>query len=265
MPVPGSPNDPNDPCDDERPSLRRRPSQRRSARRVERMLDACAELLDEVGYEALSTTRIADRADVAIGSVYQFFPDKRAITQALTQRNVELFISRVGRRFMTEHYPGWWQAVDAIIDEYVDMHRSVPGFRSLRFGDAVDLNLLDSVSENNVVIAGRLRGLILDEFGMADSEELDLSLTVAVEAGGAVLALAFRRDVNGRSPLIDEAKRLIREYLSSQLRGQRGGRPGIADCSRRPDRADRSVNPGHADLADRPEQAADRHGQERRV
>ncbi|MFC4529800.1 TetR family transcriptional regulator [Sphaerisporangium dianthi] len=206
--------------------LRRKPSQRRSARRVERMLDACAELLDEVGYEALSTTRIADRADVAIGSVYQFFPDKRAITQALTQRNVELFIARVGRRFMTEDYTGWWHAVDAIIDEYVDMNRTIPGFRFLRFGDAVDLNLLDSSSENNTVIAGRLRGLLLAEFGMADSEELDLCLTVAVEAGGAVLTLAFRRDPAGWPPLVEEAKRLIRGYLSSQLRSHGDGRPG---------------------------------------
>ncbi|GGK99021.1 TetR family transcriptional regulator [Sphaerisporangium melleum] len=204
--------------DDDQMPLRRRPSQRRSLRRVERMLDACAELLDEVGYEALSTTRIAERANVAIGSVYQFFPDKRAITQALTQRNVDLFISRVGKRFMTEDYSGWWHAVDAIIDVYVEMHRSVPGFHALRFGDAVDLNLLDSVAENSTVIAGRLRGLLLAEFGMADSEELDLCLTVAVEAGGAVLALAFRRDPSGDPPLVTEAKRLIRGYLSSQLR-----------------------------------------------
>lgn len=215
----------SDQCDDDQQQpLRRRPSQRRSARRVERMLDACAELLDEAGYDALSTTRIAERASVAIGSVYQFFPDKRAVTVALTQRNVELFISRVGRRFMIEQYDRWWHAVDAIIDEYVDMHRTVPGFRALRFGDAVDLNLLDSASENNMVIAARLRALLLADFGMADSEELDLSLTVAVEAGGAVLTLAFRRDPQGAQPLIDEAKRLIREYLSSQLKSMQRAR-----------------------------------------
>ncbi|NUW44780.1 TetR family transcriptional regulator [Nonomuraea rhodomycinica] len=198
--------------------LRRRPAQRRSARRVERMLDACAELLDEIGYESLSTTRIADRAGVAIGSVYQFFPDKRAITQELTRRNVELFVSRVGRRFMEEDYVGWWEAVDAIIDEYVDMHRTVPGFKSLHFGDVVDLNLLDSDSDNNTVIAGRLRGLLLQEFGLADSHELDVAVLVAVEAGDAVLKLAFRRDPHGEPEIIAAAKQLIRGFLSRQLR-----------------------------------------------
>ncbi|MGC5009455.1 TetR/AcrR family transcriptional regulator [Streptosporangium sp. DT93] len=197
--------------------LRRRPTQRRSARRVERMLDACADLLDEIGYDALSTTRIAERAGVAIGSVYQFFPDKRAIAQAVTRRHVESFVSRVGNRFLSEDYAGWWDAIDAIIDEYVEMHRTVPGFRSLHFGDVVDLNLLDPESDNNTVIAGRLRGLLLQEYGLADSEEFDLAILVAVEAGDAVLKLAFRRDPNGAPELVTEAKRLIRGYLSRQF------------------------------------------------
>ncbi|GLW08907.1 TetR family transcriptional regulator [Microtetraspora sp. NBRC 13810] len=182
------------------------------------MLDACAELLDEVGYEALSTTRIAERAGVAIGSVYQFFPDKKAITQALTRRNVELFAAGVGRRFLLEDFRGWWDAVDVIIDEYVDMHRSVPGFRSLHFADVMDLNhTLDTVADNNTVIAGRLRELLLREFGMADSAELDLAMMVAVEAGDAVLKLAFRHDQDGAPEIVDEAKRLVRGYLSNLL------------------------------------------------
>ncbi|MBB2908999.1 AcrR family transcriptional regulator [Streptosporangium becharense] len=199
--------------------LRRRPTQRRSARRVERMLDACADLLDEVGYDALSTTRIAERAGVAIGSIYQFFPDKRAIAQAVTRRHVEEFVSRIGRRFISEEYGGWWDAVDAIIDEYVEMHRTVPGFRSMHFGDVVDLNLLDAVSDNHAVIAGRLRGLLLQEYGFTDSEDLDLAVLIAVEAGDAVLKLAFRRDPNGAPEIVSEAKRLIRGYLSRQLVG----------------------------------------------
>ncbi|WP_233507858.1 TetR/AcrR family transcriptional regulator [Spongiactinospora gelatinilytica] len=197
--------------------LRRRPAQRRSARRVERMLDACAELLDELGYEALSTTRIAERAGVAIGSIYQFFPDKRAIAQAVTRRNVELFAARVGRRFLSAEFEGWWDAVDAIIDEYVDMHRRVRGFRSLHFADVIELNLLDSVADNNTVIAGRLRGLLLQEFGLADSEELDQAMLVAIEAGDAVLKLAFRRASQGDPQFVAEAKTLIRGYLSSHL------------------------------------------------
>ncbi|MEV4646193.1 TetR family transcriptional regulator, partial [Saccharopolyspora sp. NPDC049357] len=47
--------------------LRRKPVQQRSAQRVERMLAATAGLIDEVGYDGLTTTLIAERAGVAVG------------------------------------------------------------------------------------------------------------------------------------------------------------------------------------------------------
>ncbi|MGH7998179.1 MAG: TetR/AcrR family transcriptional regulator, partial [Brasilonema sp.] len=70
-------------------SMRRQPKQKRSQKRVDRILDAAAEVFDEVGYEAATTHAIATRADTAIGSLYQFFPDKLAIFHALELRHVE--------------------------------------------------------------------------------------------------------------------------------------------------------------------------------
>src|SRR5213592_4347702 len=97
--------------------LRRVPVQGRSVARVARMLDACAELVDEIGYEALTTTLLAERAGVAIGSVYQFFPDKRALVQALTMRHLETYLARVTARLDGAPLSHWWEAVDAAIDE----------------------------------------------------------------------------------------------------------------------------------------------------
>src|SRR5688572_24466470 len=108
--------------------LRRVPVQGRSVARVARMLDACAELVDDVGYDGLTTTLLAERAGVAIGSVYQFFPDKRAIVQALTLRSLEAYLTRLGDRLAADEFAHWWDAVDAAIDEYIAMHRTVPGF-----------------------------------------------------------------------------------------------------------------------------------------
>src|SRR3954466_1372200 len=84
--------------------LRRVPVQGRSVARVARMLDACAKLVDELGYDGLTTTLLAERAGVAIGSVYQFFPDKRAIVQALTMRNLEAYLQRLGARIAEERF-----------------------------------------------------------------------------------------------------------------------------------------------------------------
>ncbi|WP_436852756.1 TetR/AcrR family transcriptional regulator [Nocardiopsis dassonvillei] len=193
--------------------------------RVQRMLDCCAELLDEVGYDNLSTTRIAERAGVAIGSVYQFFPDKKAITQALGLRFLDQFGTRVTERLADASFSHWTLAVDAVVDEYIDMHRHVPGFRSLHFGDIVDTRLLNGGTDNNRVISIRLRRIIVSVTGIPDNEELDRAIDVAVEAADAVLKLAFRDDPEGDPALVREAKHLVSSYLSHFSQRNGGDHP----------------------------------------
>lgn len=183
------------------------------------MLDACAEILDESGYDVLSTTRIAQRAEVAIGSVYQFFPDKRAVAQALALRNLEVFGDRVSERLAEGTFADWSDTVGAIIEIFVDMHRTVPGFSVLRFGDVADLNLLDEAADNNAVVADRLRGLIVQAFGLPDSPDLARAVAIAVEAGDAVLKMAFRSDPNGDPAILVEAERLLHSYLALHIEG----------------------------------------------
>lgn len=197
--------------------LRRVPVQGRSVARVQRMLDACAEIVDEVGYEGLTTTVLAERAGVAIGSVYQFFPDKRAVVQALIQRNLEAYLRRLAERLTAAELSGWWDGVDSAIDEYIHMHRTVPGFRTLHFGDIVDVHLLDADRDNNAVIAGQLAGVLVAQFGMPDTARLRFSLVIAVEAADALIKLAFRRDADGDEQVLAAAKTLIRGYLHREV------------------------------------------------
>lgn len=199
--------------------LRRVPVQGRSVARVQRMLDACANLVDEVGYDGLTTTLLAERAGVAIGSVYQFFPDKRAVVQALTQRNMEAYLQRLADRFAGGDFTHWWDGVDAGIDEYIAMHRMVPGFRTLHFGDVVDVHLLDDDRDNNAVIADRLARVLVGQFGVADTPRLRFALQIAVEAADALIKLAFRREPDGDDRVLGEAKALIREYLYRHVDG----------------------------------------------
>ncbi|MBM0275590.1 TetR family transcriptional regulator [Micromonospora tarensis] len=188
------------------------------------MLDACAELVDEVGYEGLTTTLLAERAEVAIGSVYQFFPDKRAIVQALTLRTMESYLQRLDERFASDEMTHWWDGVDAGIDEYITMHRTVPGFRTLHFGDVVDLHLLDEQRDNNGVIADQLARVLTERFGLTDVPQLRFVLEIAVEAADALIKLAFRRKSDGDERVLQEAKALIREYLHRQVDGPESGR-----------------------------------------
>jgi AcrR family transcriptional regulator len=198
-------------------ALRRVPVQGRSVARVQRMLDACAAIVDEMGYEGLTTTLLAERAGVAIGSVYQFFPDKRAVVQALTQRNLEAYLQRLSDRLTAAELTDWWDGVGAAIDEYIHMHRTVPGFRTLHFGDVVDVHLLDDKRDNNTVIAEQLAEVLVAKFPVPDADDLRFALAIAMEAGDALIRFAFRRDVKGDEQVLTEAKALVRDYLHRQF------------------------------------------------
>ncbi|MEU6984431.1 TetR family transcriptional regulator [Streptomyces sp. NPDC046324] len=116
------------------PSLRRTPVQQRSAERLARILDACAELLDETGYEQLSTRAVAARAGVPIGSVYRFFGNKRAMADALAHRNLDRYAARIGARLAAAGRADAFSAIDSVLDEYIAMKRTVPGFALVDFG-----------------------------------------------------------------------------------------------------------------------------------
>lgn len=69
--------------------MRRQPRQQRGREKVQKILAAAAIVFEEVGYTAATTQLIADRAGAAIGSLYQFFPDKAAIFNAMELRHLE--------------------------------------------------------------------------------------------------------------------------------------------------------------------------------
>lgn len=191
--------------------------QERSTRRVTAMLDACADILAESGYEGLTTTLVAERAGVAIGSVYQFFPDKRALALALSQRNVEVFLTRVTTMFSERSFPTWWDGVEAVIDTYLDMHRAVPGFSVVQFGDEIGVRLIDPDRDNTMAIAENLTTLLAGTFKITPDPELPFVVANAVEFGDALFRLAFRRDPAGDQATLDDAKWLMRIYLDRHV------------------------------------------------
>ncbi|MGW0735736.1 TetR/AcrR family transcriptional regulator [Streptomyces sp. NPDC002851] len=188
--------------------LRRVPVQRRSAERLTRILDACAALLDEVGYDDLSTRAVADRAGVPIGSVYRFFSNKRALAEALAERNLDRFARRITARIAEVPHDDWRTAVDAALDEYLEMKRTVPGFGLIEFGAP------DRVAEANHVVADRLGALLTTHLGRPLDARLRRSLLVSVEAADALLHLAFRAAPSGDPELIAETRELLHAYLA---------------------------------------------------
>jgi AcrR family transcriptional regulator len=195
-------------------SLRRAPVQRRSAERLTRILDACADLLDEVGYDALSTRAVAQRAGVPIGSVYRFFGNKKQMADALAQRNLERYAERVTERLKGARPGDWRAAMDAVLDEYLAMKRTAPGFSLVDFGNQIPVG---ARAEPNHRVADRLTDLLSGYLGREPDEDLRRTFLIAVETADTLVHLAFRMDPAGDEKVIGETRELLRAYLARAL------------------------------------------------
>lgn len=76
------------------PKPRKQPVQARSGATVSVILEAAAHILEERGFEGYTTNAIAARAGVSIGSLYQYFPNKDAVTAALVLADAETLLAR---------------------------------------------------------------------------------------------------------------------------------------------------------------------------
>lgn len=131
---------------------RRKPQQRRAQQTVEAILDAVTRILKREGLDRVTTNRIAEVAGVSIGSVYQYFPDKRAIFVALHERHVEQ-IDRLVESKMLEHAASPLEMLmRAMIEAMVDAHVPDPELYELL------LNQVPHRAEGTRDFAVRLHG-----------------------------------------------------------------------------------------------------------
>jgi AcrR family transcriptional regulator len=111
--------------------VRRRPTQRRARQTVEAVLDAVVRVLKREGVTAITTNRIAEVAGVSIGSIYQYFPDKRAIFIALHQRHIEQIDRLVETKLVENAGSSLEELIRAMVEAMIDAHSPDPALYEL--------------------------------------------------------------------------------------------------------------------------------------
>ena len=94
-------------------SIRKAPRQRRAAHTVEAILEAAALVLEADGLEGFNTNAVARRAGASIGTLYQYFPSKDALTLALLQREEGQYRAAATA---AAALPDWREALGAFIE-----------------------------------------------------------------------------------------------------------------------------------------------------
>src|SRR5579863_5819136 len=197
--------------------LRREPRQARSRARLAQILAAADAILATDGVEALTIRRIAERAGVPVGTLYQFFPDKGSVVDAVARAYIQEFDKLVDGLVGSAADGDWSDPVGRLIDEFAALYRSHPGYVALWSGRHLSPELARADEANNQLIAAGVQRVLAEQAGLADSGALELAVRVAVRTADSLLQYAFAVSPDGDEAVLTELKTLLRLYLANQI------------------------------------------------
>lgn len=206
---------------------RRMPQQARSKERVDRILDAAAQLLAEEGYNAVKTNHIAKRAGVSIGSVYQFFPNRFAIFHALAER-YRGRINEVLARYIGPEAAdlSWEEALDGTIDALAELWRTEWSF----FAVWIAIQNTAELREPDDVYKNRILGEYLLPFyrrilPKTPEHRLAKIAGIVFDLYSLLLDSSMRTGNGQDQELVDELRIVVKGYLKQHIALEQGGAP----------------------------------------
>ena len=194
------------------PPKRRIPSQERSRRRVEEMLDAAARLVVEQGVDALSTRDIATAAGAPVASLYQYFADKEDVLLALAERDMSEMDEQVLADLEQVEVLSVASLVRTTMSAFVTVYHRRRAFVEIYLRGRSNPAVNEFGRRHNIQIAETLRAFAVDA-GLARPDLSPTIALLAVEVGDRVFQLAFEHDATGDPELIEEGITLVTSYL----------------------------------------------------
>jgi AcrR family transcriptional regulator len=198
---------------------RRRPTQQRSQRRLERIVEAAADAFAEHGFADTTMEGIAARAGTSIGSLYQFFPNKTAVFREVAQRCMQE--ARQGYAELLGPAPlrqPWHELLDRFIDGFRRLHRESVAMQAVWR----NLELYGEYAEEDQALMRELvqatAALLAGWAPTLAAEQRRVVATVLVNTVAATMLVLVREDAEGRGDaLVAETKLMLVRYLSFYL------------------------------------------------
>lgn len=194
----------------------RKPKQTRSLKRVNRMLDVAEAAFVEQGYAAVTTKEIAAAAEVPIGTLYQFFPDKGAILQALAERYTDLLDQQL-QSFATGSMLSLplKDYVEQLIERIDCFFQDTPGYQAVFAEITTIMPETDEAGDQQLIQTfTRILPKLNDHLSAEDCEAISF---VMVKAIGNLVWRASAQEPKFRQRLVRETQQLAFNYLSPYL------------------------------------------------
>ena len=199
---------------------RKQASQARSRATVDALVEATARILVDEGFDKASTNRIAERAGVSVGSLYQYFPSKEALVIAVAERHNREIMQAVGVALDELGSLPVEAAVRRLIGVAIDGHRVNPELHRVLAEEVPRTGDLEGLRYVNEDAGRRFRQFLEEHRDEVAVQDLDLAAFVCATSiesltHNAVLHRPELCSDEMAMRLIDETSRLIVGYLNS--------------------------------------------------
>ena len=189
----------------------RAPQRERGRARVAALMVAATEVFAENGYDAATMTEIAARAGASIGSLYQFFPTKELIAEALhAQNSDDLAAMLAGLAPRVAGKPGAALA-DVLFRDLSGFLTTHPAFVTL--ADRRDID-----KKRKKKTRARLRGQIAALLAQADPPiapaRAEALAVIVLHLLRSAVAIAGEDDLPNRTAVLDELRGMLRQHLA---------------------------------------------------
>jgi len=199
---------------------RRVPRQERGERRVAGLLEAAEGVIAQMGYEAATMSAIADRAGAAIGSLYQFFPNKTCITQALRTEYAKQFDSLYAPLEVRARTLNRETLVSHLIELTVSFVETHPALTALL--DAPQSTRAPAAMRK--VLRERFAGVLLAQSPRMSKLKALRMGTVALHIIKALNQLYVELPPRDRRRIVQEFKMVLLSYLNARMDRRANGR-----------------------------------------
>lgn len=174
--------------------MRKEPRQARSRATVEAVVEAGARILSEQGWGGFTTNKVADAAGVSIGSLYQYFPDKLSLVDAIRGRHIDDSLNAV--RHALADTQSLAEFVEALVTNLIAAHSIHPGLHRVLLDEApgldayrdqnsqIEAQYLSLYTEAATVYGSHDRGVPASTIGLVISDAIDGVIHNAARRGG---------------------------------------------------------------------------------
>lgn len=199
-------------------TTRRVPKQKRSREKVERILDSAEKLMAEYGAENVSTHQVAKHANVAVGSLYQFFPNIETVKIALVERAMNELFETTTELLKTSASSNVDDLSTLIIEATVNFYRQRPNVvRTIlisRNSEAFQ-NVNDRLNEGLIAVILEFVSEQHKEWNIA---ELERKIRISILIGDVMTMLVWTaKDEQERQAYVDEWKLLYKSYVQNSF------------------------------------------------